>query len=194
MKRFGRVPRFWAKLAVAVVPAVIYVLMSGKGAVSFLIAFLLVGAMVGVHLMRADLSGDENIWDSVSVRSIELPMTREELTGPLERALAARKHASEVQRSGFTITGMAGRMLNVGGWHVTNAVHDACGGGSRIVLEVKPAGGDYARGPLDFGGGHRLASSIENQIRGVAAKVANERAPLGEDGAVGGSHLSVGRG
>jgi hypothetical protein len=177
MERLMSMLGFLAKLAPALLPVGIYVLASDDPNVTLVVAFLGVGAFVAWHLLRAHMSGDDDVWDPVSIRSIELPLPPEDAVAAAADALSQRADSRVVHRGAFTITATVGRsnLAGVGGFLVTVSVRDAPGGGSAALLEVVPAGGDYARGPLDFGGGHKFAVSIERAIGDLADKRARER-------------------
>jgi hypothetical protein len=131
-------------------------------------ALLVVGLIVGAHLLRARLSGDEDVWDTRATRRIDLPLSRETATAHVQRVLEARDDTSGVERHGFTITcSVPGRFP--ADWEVTASVRDRGPRASEVIIDVELCE-EAADTALDFGTGHRIATSIEAGLKhGVVA-------------------------
>ena len=64
------------------------------------VELVILGALIAAHLLGARLSRDDNVWEPMSARSIELPMAREDAALHVHRVLAARHDTSIIAREG----------------------------------------------------------------------------------------------
>jgi hypothetical protein len=162
------------KLAIGAGAILLFYVVRSDGSVWELVwaAALVLGALVGAHLLVARLSGDDNVWESMSTRSIDLQLPREEAAAHVQRVLSGHQDTQDVQREGFTITCRVGsHHPHRRGWDVTASVRDGHSGRSEVIVDVEPREVEEDI-PLDFGRGHRIAASIEAALRLDAAEAA----------------------